>query len=71
MIANRDKIKLSIMANRESCTLQINYRTIILTSSVTLLGITIEIKLNFENHINTSMQKTYNKIYALRRLRKF
>ena len=39
-------------------------------SSVTLLGNTIDSKLNFKNHIN-NRKKAYYKLYALRRLRKF
>ena len=40
-------------------------------SSVTLLGITINSKLKFKEHINNIMKKGYHKLYALRRLRKF
>ena len=39
-------------------------------SSVTLLGNTIDSKLNFKIHIN-NRKKAYYKLYALRRLRKF
>ena len=45
--------------------------TIKSASSVTLLGITIDSKLNFKEHINNIVQKAYYKLYALRRLRKF
>ena len=60
-----------IKLNCLSCTLQINETTVISTSSVALIGITIEIKLNFENHIDNIIQKAYYKTCALRRIRKF
>ena len=44
MTANRDKINVSILANRDTCKFQINDITAISTLSVTLLGITIEIQ---------------------------
>ena len=40
-------------------------------SYVTLLGITIDSKLNFKEHINNIVKKAYYKLYTLRRLRKF
>ena len=47
------------------------YITIKSASYVTLHGITIDSKLNFKEHINNIVKKTYYKLYALRRLRKF
>ena len=44
--------------------------TIISASSVTLLGITIDSKLNFKEYINNILRKVYYKLYALRRLGK-
>ena len=40
-------------------------------SSVTLLGITIDSKLNFKENIINIMKKVYHKLYTLRRLQKF
>ena len=40
-------------------------------SSVTLLGITIDSKLNFKEDINNIIKNTHYKLYALRRLRTF
>ena len=39
--------------------------------SVTLLGITIDSKLNFKENIINIMKKVYHKLYTLRRLQKF
>ena len=51
-------------------TLQIGDITTKSVSSVTLIGNTIDSKLNFKEHIN-NRKKAYYKLYALRRLRKF
>ena len=48
--------------------MQIDDVTIKSASSVTLLGINIYSKLNFKEHINNVVKKTYFKLYALRRL---
>ena len=40
-------------------------------SSVALLVITIDSKLNFKEHVNNIIKATYLNLYALRRLRKF
>ena len=40
-------------------------------SSVTLLGIIIDSKLDFKKDINNIIKKTYYKLYTLRILRKF
>ena len=40
-------------------------------SSVTLLGITIDSKLNFKENIINIIKKVYHKLYTLRRLQKF
>ena len=37
-------------------------------SSVTLLGITIDLKLSFKEDINSIIKKAYYKLYTLRRL---
>ena len=51
--------------------MQIGDITIKSVSHVTLLGITIDSKLNFKEHMNNIVKKTYYKLYPLRRLRKF
>ena len=40
-------------------------------SSVTLLGITIDSKLNFKKDINNIIKEAYYKLYTQRRLRMF
>ena len=54
-----------------SQTLKIADTIIKSASYVTLLGITIDSKLNFKEHINDIVKKAYYKLYALRKLRKF
>ena len=51
--------------------MQISDITIKLASSVRLLGITIDLKLNYKEHINKIVKKSYYKLYALRKLKKF
>ena len=63
MKANPDKSQFIILGNTDSHTLQIGDITTKFVSSLTLLGITIDSKLNFKEHIY--------KLYALRRLKKF
>ena len=69
MKANPDKFQFIILGNTGSHTLKIG--DIKSASSVTLLGITIDSKLNFKEHINNIFKKAYYKLYALRRLQKF
>ena len=69
--ANPDKFKFIILGNTGSHTLKIRDITITSDSYVTLLGITIDSKLNFGEHINNIVKKACYKLYALRRLRKF
>ena len=71
MKVNPDKFQFIILRNTGSYALKIGDITIKSASSVTLLGITIDSKLNFKEHINNIVQKAYYKLYALRRLRKF
>ena len=71
MKENPDKFQFIILGKTGSYTLKIGDITIKSASSVTLLGITIDSKLNFTEHINIIVKKTYYKLYALRRLRKF
>ena len=71
MKANHDKFQFIILENTGSHTLQIGDVTTKSASSVTLLGITIDSKLNFKEHVNNIIKKAYYKLYALRRLRRF
>ena len=71
MKANPDNFQFIILENTGSQTLQIGDVTRKSVSSVTLLGVTIDSKLNFKEHINNIIKKAYYKLYALRRLRKF
>ena len=59
----------NIFTNLIQDILQIGDITTKLVSSVSLIGNTIDSKLNFKEHIN-NRKKTYYKLYALRRLRK-
>ena len=71
MKANLDKFHFIILRNTGSHTLQIGDITIKSASSVTLLCITIDSNLNFKEHINNILKKTYYKLYPHRRLQKF
>ena len=71
MKANSDKFQFIIQGNTGSNTLKIGDITIKSASYVTLLGITIDSKFNFKEHINNIVKKAYYKLYALRSLRKF
>ena len=71
MKANLDKFQFIILGNTGSHTLKIGDITIKSASYVTLLDITIDSTLNFKEQINNIVKKTYYKLYALRRLRKF
>ena len=74
MKANSDKFQLIILGNRGRYmihTLKIGDITIKSASYVTLLGITIDSKLNFKEHLNNIVKRAYYKLYALRRIRKF
>ena len=51
MKANHDKFQFIILGNTDSHTLQISHITTKSVSSLILLGITIDSKLNFKKHI--------------------
>ena len=68
MKANPEKFVFIILENRGSHTFQIGDITTKSISTVALLGITIDSKLNFKEHINSIIKKTYYKLYALRKL---
>ena len=71
MKANPDKFQFIILGNTGSHTLKIGNITMKSASYVTLLGITIDPKLNFKEHVNNIVKKAYYKLYTLRRLQKF
>ena len=60
----------NIFTNIVQDTLQIGDITTKSVSSVTLIGNTVDSKLNFKEH-SSNRKKAYYKLYALRRLRKF
>ena len=60
----------NIFTNIIQDTLQIGDITTKSVSSVTLIGNTVDSKLNFKEH-SSNRKKAYYKLYALRRLRKF
>ena len=68
---NPDKFQFITLGNTGSHKLQISNITIKSASSVALLSITINSKLNFKEHINNIAKKTYFNLCTLRRLRKF
>ena len=57
MKANPDKFQFIILGNKGSHKLQIRGITTKSISSVTLLGITIDSKLDFKEHINNTIKK--------------
>ena len=59
MKVNFDKLQFIILGNTGSHTLQVGDITIKSTSSVTLLGITTDSKLNFKGHINNIAKNIY------------
>ena len=68
MKANPDKFQFIILGNKDSHTLQFGDITTNSVSSVTLLGITIDSKLNFkETYQYFFFKKTYYKLYAPQR----
>ena len=58
MKANPDKSQFIILGNTDSHTWQIGDITTKFVSSLTLLGITIDSKLNFKEHINNIIKKS-------------
>ena len=70
MKAHAENFQFIILGNTGLHTLRIGDITTKSVSSVTLLGITIDSKLNFKEDINNITKEAY-KLYTLRRLRKF
>ena len=70
MKANPEKFQFIILGNIGLHRLKISDITTKSVSYVALLGITIDSKLNFKEHINNIIKKSYYKLYTLRKLRK-
>ena len=68
MKANPENFQFIALRSRRLHTLQIRDITPESVSSVTLLGITIDLKLNFKEDINDIIKKAYYKLYSLRKL---
>ena len=58
-------------STRQSIILNINNVKITESSSVVLLGLTIDNRLTFKDHINILLGRTSFKLHALRRIRKY
>ena len=72
MKANADKFQLMFMNRQMSYadkTLQINSCIIKASPNITILGVEIDYKLNFESHINEICNKTSKQINALKRMK--
>ena len=57
MKANHDKFHFIVLGNTDSHTLQISHITTKSVSSLILLGITIDSKLDFKKHIKNIIKK--------------
>ena len=68
--SNDDKYKL-LLTGSENTTMKIGTETIQNSSSVKLLGITIDNKLNFNEHVIKMCKKASKKIHALGRIAKY
>ena len=71
MKVHPENFQFIILGNADLRTLGTDDITTKSVSSVTLLGITIDSKLDFKEDINNIIKKTYHKLYTLRILRKF
>ena len=74
MKANADKFQLMFLNHHNAYLdkpLQINMCTIKASSNITILGVEIDNKLNFESHINEICNKTSKQINALKRMKHF
>ena len=71
MKAHPENFQFIILGNAGLHTFETGDITTKSVSSVTLLGITIDSKLDFKEDINNIIKKTYHKLYTLRILRKF
>ena len=73
LVANPSKFQLMFLGAKDSNNLSININnsTIFATDQVELLGITIDNKLSFSNHINKLCKTANNKLCAIIRLRNY
>ena len=70
MVANSEKFQLIFFGLKEDHDLciEINGDTIKMSNNVKLLGVTIDSKLRFNDHIEIFCQKTNNKVIAFSRV---
>ena len=70
MVANPEKFQLMFLGLKDDLKLciDINGNVVEMTDSVKLLGITIDSKLNFKEHIKSICKKTSNKVSAFSRI---
>ena len=70
MVANPEKFQLIFFGLKEDHDLciGINGDTIKMSNKIKLLGVTIDLKLRFNEHIRPICQKTYNKVKAFSRV---
>ena len=73
MKPNLKKFQFMILgkSTRQSIILNINNVKIRESSSVILLGLTVDNRLTFKDHINISVRRATFKLHALRRIRKY
>ena len=73
MKPNPKKFQFMVLGSstRQSIILNINNIKIRESSSVTLLGLTIDNRLTFKDHINILCRRANLKLHALRRIRKY
>ena len=71
LVPNPDKFKFMILGTqrKSNLCLQINDNYILSTTNITLLGINIDWKLNFNDHVKGLCAKANNKVSAMMRLR--
>ena len=71
MVANQEKFQVMFLGVRDPCEIPLKVGNFVINgqSQVLLLGITIDHKLNFSDHIKTLCKNANNKISALLRLR--
>ena len=70
MVANPEKFQLMFLGLKDDLKLciDINGNVVEMTDSVKLLGITIDSKLNFKEHVKSICKKTSNKVRAFTRI---
>ena len=71
MKANTGKFQFMILGDKSHHELKINSIKVQASDDVLLLGITIDKKLTFKQHVENLCRKAQYKLHALRRIRKF